>query len=163
MNLKRIAYSVFLLCAFAAAAARAQDQTIEQGAADELKDVTKVYVDTREGMGTVENITLEIRKKLREAKRELKFVTKPEDSDVHLRFGYETQTGHGGSNPQGVISKTPVGTVVRIISKDRVRVLMSYTKERRGGIGIGIGLGKGKPEIEFAREFVKAYLAANSK
>ena len=161
MCLKKIAFSVFLLCSFAATAA-AQNETIENGSADELKDVTKVFVDTGAGMETVENITLEIRKKLREAKRELKFVSKPEDSDIHLRFAYETQTAHGGANPGGVIRKTPVGTVVKILGKDRVRVLMSYSKERRG-IGIGIGLGKGKPEIEFAREFVKAYLAANSK
>ena len=160
MCLKKIAFSVFLLCSFGATA-MAQNQTVEYGSADELKDVTKVFVDTGTGMEARENITLEIRKKLREAKRELKFVSKPEDSDIHLRFVYETQTAHGGVNPGGVIRKTPVGTVVKILGKDRVRVLMSYSKERRGG-GIGIGLGKGKPDIEFAREFVKAYLAANS-
>ncbi|MCI0524217.1 MAG: hypothetical protein L0Y75_03050, partial [Acidobacteria bacterium] len=70
--------------------------------------------------------------------------------------------GHGGANPQGVILKTPVGTVVKILSKDRVRVLMSFPGQRRG-YGIRIGWGKRRPEIEFAREFVKAYLKANSK
>jgi len=160
MYLKKIAFSVFLLCSFAATAATAQNQTVESGGADELKDVTKVFVDTKGGMDVVENITLEIRKKLRDAKRELKFVSRPEDSDIHLRFAYETHTAHGGTNPGGVIVKTPVGTVVKILGKDRERVLMSYSKERRGS-RIGIGLGKGKPEIEFAREFVKLYLAAN--
>ncbi|HKQ78826.1 MAG TPA: hypothetical protein VJ810_34325 [Blastocatellia bacterium] len=166
--MKKIAFSVFLLCYFAATAcaldatAAAQNQTKELGSADELKDVTNMFVDTGTDMEARENIILEIRKKLREAKRELKFVLRPEDSDIHLRFGYETRTAHGGSNPGRVIDKVPVGTVVKILSKDRVRVLMSYSKERRG-IGIGISLGRGKPDIEFAREFAKAYLAANSQ
>jgi len=162
MCLKNTAFAVFLFCAFAAAAA-AQNQTKELGGADELKDVTKVYVDTGKLMVERENITLEIRNKLREAKRDLKFVSKPEDSDVHLRFSYETRTGHGGANPGGVVEKVPVGEVVKILGKDRARVLMSYSKEPRRGIGIGIGFGKGKPDIELAREFVKAYLAANSQ
>src|SRR5262249_57329359 len=100
MCLKKIAFSVFLLCSFAAAAA--QNQTIESGSPDELKDVTKVFVDSKAGMEVVENITLEIRKKLREAKRELKFVSKPEDSDIHLRFAYETRSEEHTSELQSL-------------------------------------------------------------
>jgi len=59
-----------------------------------------------------------------------------------------------------VILRTPVGSVVKILSKDRVRVLMSYNKKQRS---FRVGFGHGKPEIEFAREFVKVYLVANSK
>jgi hypothetical protein len=49
MCLKKIVFSVFLLCALAATAT-AQNQTIEYGSADELKDVEKIFVDTKEDM-----------------------------------------------------------------------------------------------------------------
>ncbi|HKQ78828.1 MAG TPA: hypothetical protein VJ810_34335 [Blastocatellia bacterium] len=157
--MKEFAISIFLLFSIAATAS-AQNQTVEYGSADELKDVTKVFMDTGTDMDAYDDIIAEIRKKLREVKRELKFVSKPEDSDVHLRFSYETLTLHGGERPPRVILSTPVGSVVKILSKDRVRVLMSYSKKQRS---FRIGFGQGKPEIEFAREFVKVYLVANSK
>ena len=160
MFFEKIAFGLFLLCAFASTTA-AQNKIKVLGSADELKDVTKVFVDTGALFEERENITMEIQKKLRGAKRELKFVSKPEDSDIHLQFAYETWTSHGGADSREAVVKVPVGEVVKILNKDRVRVLMSYSKERRG-IGIGIVFGNGKPEVEFAREFVKAYLAANS-
>ena len=160
MFFEKIAFGFFILCAFAATTA-AQNKIKILGSADELKDVTKVFVDTGELIEERENITLEIQKKLRGAKRELKFVSKPEDSDIHLQFAYEMWASNGGAESRGEAVKVPVGEVVKILNKDRVRVLMSYSKERRG-FGIGIGFGNGKPEVEFAREFVKAYLAANS-
>src|SRR5262249_33759655 len=123
---------------------------------------TTVFVDTGTDMNAHDNIIAEIRKKLREAKRDLKFVSKPEDSDIHLRFSYEVQAAYGGTNPKEMIRKTAVGKVVKILGKDRERVLMSYKGSQRN-YGIKVGLGKRNPEIEFAREFVKAYLYANSK
>ncbi len=160
MCLKKIAFSVFLLCAFAATAT-AQNQTIEYGSADELKDVEKIFVDTKEDMVVRDDIIAEIRKNLLAVKRDLKIVSKPEESDIHLRFYYETQSAHGGNYPGGTILKEPVGTVVKILSKDRMRLLMSYSARRTYG-GVIVGLGIRKPEIVFAREFAKAYLAANS-
>src|SRR5262245_48103415 len=120
MSLKNIAFSVFLLCSFAVMA-MAQNPAAGTGEANELKDITTVFVDTGTDMNAHDNIIAEIRKKLREEKRDLKFVLKPEDSDIHLRFSYEVQTAHGGTNPQGVIRKTPVGTVVKVLGKDRER------------------------------------------
>src|SRR5262249_8003395 len=154
-------FSVFLLCSFAATAA-AQNQTIEYGSADELKDVEKIFVDTRADMGVRDNIIKEIRKNLLSANLDLQIVSKPEDSDIHLRFYYETQTVHGGTYPGGVIVKTPVATVVKILGKDRVRLLMSYSGDRRS-YGIRVGWEWRKPEVQFAREFAKAYLAAKSQ
>ena len=159
MFFEKIAFGFFLLCALAATSA-AQNKIKELGSADELRGVTQVFVDTGTLSEERENITLEIQKKLRGAKRELKFVSKPEDSDIHLQFAYETWTSPGGADSRGADVKVPVGEVMKILNKDRVRVLMSYSKERRG---FGIGFGKDKPEVEFAREFVKAYLAANSQ
>lgn len=161
MCLKIIAFSVFLLCAFAATAT-AQNPTIEYGSADELKDVEKIFVNTKEDMVVRDDIIAEIRKNLSAVKRELMIVSKPEESDIHLRFYYETQTVYGETYPGGVIAKGElVATVVKIISKDRVRLLMSYNGARSSS-GIRLGWRMGKREIEFAREFAKAYLAANS-
>jgi hypothetical protein len=158
MFFEKIAFGFFLLCAFAATTA-AQNKIKVLGSPDELKDVTKVFVDTGALFEERENITQEIQKKL----RKLEFVSKPEDSDIHLQFAYETWVSPGGADSEGAVVKVAVGEAVKILNKDRVRVLMSYSKERRGtGIGIGIVFGKVKPEVEFAREFVKAYLAANS-
>ena len=161
MFFEKITFGFCLLCAFAATTA-AQNKIKVLGSADELRGVTTVFVDTGTLSEERENITLEIQKKLRGAKRELKFVSKPEDSDIHLQFAYETWASPGGADSRGEVVKVPVGEVLKILNKDRVRVLMSYSKERRG-FGIGIGFGKDKPEVEFAREFVKAYLAANSQ
>src|SRR5262249_4483089 len=129
------ALSVLLLCS-AGAPAPAQSQTAEYGSPGELKDVAKIFIDTGTDLNLRDDIAAEIHKKL----RDLKFASKPEESDVHLRFAYETHTAHGGSNPQGVILKTPVGTVVKVLGKDRVLVLMSF-KPQRAGVGISIGFG----------------------
>jgi hypothetical protein len=161
MYLKKIAFGVFLLCSFAAAA-MAQNQTIEQGGADELKDVGKVFVDVRAELKVQDSIIKEIRKNLRAVKRELKIVSKPEESDIHLRFHYEWETVHA-EGPGGAIGrsmKIPVGTVVKILGQDRVRLLMSYSFTRPNFV-TGVGWDRRKHEVEFAREFAKAFLAAN--
>lgn len=164
MYLKKIAFSVFLLCSVAVTA-QAQNQTIEYGSADELKDIEKVFIDTKADMAVRDRIIAEIRKSLRSVKRDLKIVSKPEDSDIHLRFYYETQTVTNG-NPNGgtvnsgpypgvMIVKIPVGMVMKILDEDRVRLLMSYDIDR-GSHGIRINWSWRKPEAEFARKFVNA-------
>jgi len=162
MHLKKIAFKVFLLCSFAATVT-AQNQTIEKGSADELKGVEKIFVDVRAEMSVRDRILAEIRKNLRAAKRELIIVSKPEESDTHLRFHYEWQTAHG-EGPGGttvMTKKIPVGTVVKILGKDRVRLLMSYSIPPPNFV-TGIGWDTRKHDVEFAREFAKAYLVANS-
>jgi hypothetical protein len=64
MYLKKTAFRVFLLCALAATAT-AQNQTIEYGSADELKDVEKIFVDTEEDMVVRDTIIAEIRRRSR--------------------------------------------------------------------------------------------------
>jgi hypothetical protein len=163
MYLRKIVFSVFLLYSFAVTA-MAQNQTIEYGSADELKDIEKVFVDTKADMAVRDRIIAEIRKNLRSGKRDLKIVSKPEDSDIHLRFYYETQTVNGGAvnggtvhsgpYPGVMIVKIPVGMVMKILGEDRVRLLMSYDIDR-GAHGIRINWSWRKPEAEFARKFVK--------
>jgi endo-1,4-beta-mannosidase len=161
MHLKKIAFSVFLLCSFAATVT-AQKQTIEYGSADELKGVEKIFVDAKADMSVRDKILAEIRKKLRAVKRELIIVSKPEESDIHLRFHYEWETAHGEgpAYPTRLTIKIPVGTVVKILGKDRVRLLMSYSFTRPN-FATGVGWDRRKHEVEFAREFAQAYLAAN--
>ena len=162
MHLKKIAFNVFLLCSFAATVI-AQDQTIENGGADELKGVEKIFVDVRAELSVRDRILAEIRKNLRAAKRELIIVSEPEESDIHLRFHYEWQTarGEGPGGTTVMTKKIPVGTVVKILGKDRVRLLMSYSIPPPNFV-TGIGWDTRKHHVEFAREFAKAYLAANS-
>jgi len=164
MHLKKIAFSVFLLCSFAATVT-AQNQTIEKGSADELKGVEKIFVDAKTDMSVREKIISEIRKNLRSAKRELMIVSKPEEADIHLRFHYEMEKivhGEGPAPPIGRMTKIPVGSVVKILGQDRVRLLMSYSFDRPNFVTGGTW-DRRKHEVEFAREFAKAYLAANSQ
>jgi hypothetical protein len=164
MHLKKIAFSVFLLCSFAATVT-AQHQTIENGSADELKGVEKIFVDARADMGVRDRILAEIRKKLRAVKRELVIVSKPEESDIHLRFHYEWQKiahGEGPAPPIGRNTQVPFGTVVKILGQDRVRLLMSYSYTRPNFV-TPVSWGRRKHEVDFAREFAEAYLAANPK
>jgi hypothetical protein len=165
MHLKRIAFSVFLLCSFAATIS-AQNQTIENGSADELKGVEKIFVDARTDMSVRDKIIAEIRKKLRAVKRELIIVSKPEESDIHLRFHYEWKTvahGEGPAGPAGRMTKIPVGMVVKILGQDRVRLLMSYNFTPPNFVTGRNYWDRRKHEVEFAREFAIAYLAANSQ
>ena len=162
MRLKKVAFNVFLLCSFAATVT-AQNETIENGSADELKGVEKIFMDVRAEMSVRDRILAEIRKNLCAAKRGLIIVSKPEDSDTHLRFHYEWQTVHG-EGPGGttvMTKKIPVGTVVKILGKDRLRLLMSYSIPPPNFV-TGISWDRRKHEVDFAREFAKAYLAVNS-
>jgi len=172
MHLKKIAFNVFLLCSFAAtvtaqnetivATVKAQNETIENGSADELKGVEKIFVDVRGEMRVRDRISAVIRNNLRAAKRELIIVSRPEESDIHLRFHYEWKTvrGEGPGGTTMLTIMTPVGTVVKILGKDRVRLLMSYSGAPPNFV-TGFTWDTGKHDVEFAREFSKAYLAAN--
>jgi hypothetical protein len=163
MRLKKIAFNGFLLCSFAATVT-AQNQTIENGSADELKGVEKIFVDVRGEMSVRDRIAAVIRNNLREADCELIIVSKPEESDTHLRFHYEWQTvlGEGPGGTTVRTTKIPVGTVVKILGKDRVRLLMSYSGAPPNFV-TGISWDTRNHDVEFAREFAKAYLAANSQ
>jgi hypothetical protein len=172
MRLKKIAFHVFLLCSFAATVAaqnetivatiRAQNGTIENGSADELKGVEKIFVDVRADISVRDRISAVIRNNLRAAKSDLIIVSRPEESDIHLRFHYEWQTvnGEGPGGTTALTKMISVGTVVKILGKDRVRLLMSYSSASHNFV-TGISWDTRKHDVEFAREFAKAYMAAN--
>ena len=129
----------------------AQDPTIEYGHPDELRGVTKVFVNTNANVRQREMIVNTITKYL----PNLQVVSRPEDADIHLRFSLrETRNGQ----------REGVGTVVKLVGGNRERVLLSVEDEfppifERGSI-VSYGLEHARPRM-FAREFVKAYQKAN--
>jgi hypothetical protein len=133
-------------------AAQAQAGGAEYGQSDELRGVSKVFVDTGVEAGRRELIVKEIRKQL----PELEVVSRPEESDIHLRFfAGDEKTGKTGA----------VGTVVKVMGHARLRVLLSHQDNPVTIFGadspISSGMEYAKPLI-FARVFVKAYKKANA-
>src|SRR5262245_55624194 len=122
---------IFLSVCAITAGVQAQDQIIEYGDTSELKGVTKIFIDTRGDADLRKMIGLEIHKKL----PKLEIVSKPEESDVHLRFYYEKEPyaastpypypyPHPYPVPTTGYVMAPVSLVEKVISSDRVRVLM---------------------------------------
>ena len=134
---------------------QAQSPTIEYGDMTELRGMTKMFVDTKGDWELRNVIVTEIQKKL----PQLQIFAKPEESDVHLRFYYEeVQIPSGWPYPGVGISRIPVGSVVKILSKDRERVYFG-SKGFQPSSKVRFGWNKRyRPEIDFAQEFVKAYL-----
>jgi len=144
---------VFLVCALPVLADK---PVVEYGNLEDLKDVKKIFIDTGKDMNLRDEIGAEIRKTL----RDMKVTGRPEDSDIHLRFSYQVGATHGSGYPPQVI-KTPEASVVKILGRDRERVLMTV-KWPQAGPRIRIGWSrKSRPDLDFAREFVKAYKEAN--
>jgi hypothetical protein len=144
---------VFLLCALPVVA---QGPVVEYGSPNELRGVAKVFVDTGLDAEQRNMIIGEIQKKL----PRLSVVARPEDADVHLRFEFpDRQTGPVVVYPRpypipGSRYGEGVGTVVRLLSADRVRVLMSFRDAKSTVF-------EREPSVNFAREFIKVYEKAN--
>jgi hypothetical protein len=130
----------------------AQEPTVEYGQASELRGVTKIFVDTGVDAEQRKLIVKELKKRL----PNLEVVSRPEESDVHLRFVLKgTQSGR----TEGA------GTVVKVIGSSRIRVLFSF-KDMTPQIFeqdsmMDSAMDFAKPLI-FTRQFVKAYRKANA-
>jgi hypothetical protein len=129
----------------------AQAPIIESGQPDELRGVTKVFVDISIDAQQREVVVREIKKQL----PNLEVVSRPEESNIHLRFFLnETRDGR----IEGV------GTVVKLIDDNRARTLCSfkddlppiYAQHSVKNYGIEYTM-----PLRFAREFVNAYKKAN--
>ncbi len=131
-----------------------QKPLVEQGSTDELKGVMKVFIDTNMEKLHRADIVKEIQKKL----PALEIVPKPEDADIHLKFSLQRKNQFDEGMPRQPRPVRGVGKVVKVVSNDRVRLLLEYEEER-----YRIKFGKRNPAEEFAKEFVKAYLGANGK
>ncbi len=128
-----------------------QNPTIEYGRPDELRGVSKVFVDTGTSVRKREMIVKAIIKYL----PDLQIVSRPEESDIHLRFAVrESRNGQ----------REGMGIVVKLIGGNRERVLLTVDDEfppiSDGGGIVSYSIEMARPRM-FAREFVKAYQKAN--
>jgi hypothetical protein len=129
----------------------AQEPVIEYGQASELQGVAKVFVDTGADLQQRNLIARELRKRL----PHLEVVSQPEETDIHLRF-FLKETSAGKTDW--------VGTVVKVVGSNRVRVLLSYKDETPPVFAtetlMGSAMEVAKPHM-FVMHFVKVYKKAN--
>lgn len=153
MRLTRTASLLMFTFLFALPAV-AQKQTVEYGAAGELRGVKKVFVDTGTDVELRNRIVEEIHKRL----PDLDVVSTPEAAEVHLQFSLKEERDYGLVIPAGgrvgVTYSVGVGSVVRVLGENRVRVLLSFKDSRTR-------FGERRPSTNFARAFVEAYRQAN--
>lgn len=129
---------------------------VEVGDLENLIGVKKVFIDTGNDMDLHDEIGAEIRKAI----PELKFAAKPEETPIHLRFYMPSNLRKSGPLPPQAV-RVPEGSVVKIINEDNYRVLLTY-KAQGGGVKVVPFGKKARPDLDFAREFVKAYQKANA-
>ena len=143
-----------LLASVLALPVLAQNPTVEYGHPSELRGVKKVFVDAGTDIELRNHILEEIRKRL----PDLTIVSAPEGADIHLRFSLKEERNYRVVVPAGGRIGVPysvgVGSVVKVLSDDRVRVLLSFKDSRTR-------FGERRPSTNFAREFVQAYQRAN--
>jgi hypothetical protein len=128
-----------------------QAQIIEPGQPDELRGVTKVFVDISLDTQQRDVVVRELKKQL----PQLEIVSRPEESEIHLRFFLKEMRD---GRTEGF------GTVIKLIDANRARTLCSFKEDlppifaqhsiKSHGIEYTMPL-------KFAREFVKAYKKAN--
>ena len=150
--------SCVLLACVSALPVLAQTPSVEYGHPSELRGVKKVFVDAGTDIELRNHILEEIQKRL----PDLTIVSAPEAADIHLRFSLKEERNYGVIVPVivpvrggiGVPYSVGVGSVVKVLSENRVRVLLSFKDSRTR-------FGERRPSTNFAREFVEAYRTAN--
>jgi hypothetical protein len=150
MNLRNMSWVSLLIIAFALPVV-AQTPIIEYGRPDELRGVTKIFVDT--GIDAQEGnlIVKVIRKRL----PNLEVVSRPEDADIHLRFAQ--------SETSDVFTKG-VGTVVKLVGDNRERVLLrikNVVPPLHYEPIVSYAMWYARP-LMIARQFVRTYRRVNS-
>lgn len=130
----------------------AQTPVIEHGQPEELRGVTKVFVHTSLDEQQRRVAVKEIKKQL----PDLEIVSRPEESDVHLRL-FMKETSDGGTEG--------VGVIVKLLGANRERALYSFKGDlspiyEQHSIK-SFGIDRIIP-LRLAREFVKAYKKANN-
>jgi hypothetical protein len=123
----------------------AQKPTIEYGQTDELRGVTKIFVNTGVDFWQHEMIVKVLRNRL----PDLEVVRRPEDADIHLRLSRSSGKA----------------VVVKLIGGDRERVLL-YIRDLLPPTFVYVptvnyGIEYARP-VMIARQFVRAYRWANS-
>jgi hypothetical protein len=125
-----------------------QEPTIEYGKAEELKGVTKFFVDTGSDLSKHDKIVGLIKKKL----PALVFVDRAEDAEIVLVYSEE-------QSPRlvsGTSILDPLGTghAMRRIDANRIRILWNFRMKKKNVF-------QDEPSTNFANDFVKEYKKAN--
>lgn len=132
----------------------AQSPIVEYGQPGELRGVKDVFVDTGTDIERRDRIREEILRRL----PDLVIVSIPEAAAIHLRFSLKEEPNYGVIVPVGGRVGLPysvgVGSVVKVLNENRIRVLLSFKDSRTR-------FGERRPSTNFAREFVEAYRKAN--
>ena len=159
-NMMKVAFiNILLAMALSVAtAALAQPQpVVEQGTPEELRGVTKIYIDVY-NRDDRRDISSYIKKKL----PGLKITDSPAEAEVWLRFKADT-LNYPGNSTTAIAGATienyeiaATGFVVKPLGKGRVRVLMSFESTVKS-------ITYPQLSTKFARRFTKAYQRANER
>jgi hypothetical protein len=145
MNSRKMSWMCLLILAVALPV-YAQTPNIEYGQPEELRGVTKVFVNTGIDAQLRDIIVKVIGKRL----PNLQIVSRPEDADIHLRF---------------FLNNKGVATVVKLVGDNRERVLLRIRDMMPPLYHydpiVSYGIAYAQPYI-IAREFVKTYRRVNS-
>jgi hypothetical protein len=153
MQLARMTSLVKVIC-LCALSTVAQKSTVEYGNPSELRGVKKVFVDTGTNIELRNRIAEDIKGHL----PDLVIVSAPEDSDVHLQFSVKEERDFRLVIPVGgrigMPYKVGIGSVVKVLDTNRLRVLLSFRDARAR-------FGERRPSTNFAKTFVEAYRESN--
>lgn len=169
MNYARLVGSGFFILLTLSLPVAAQQQpqplppqtVVEYGQPNELRGVTKVFVDTGTDAEQRNKIVREIHKKL----PDLTIAARPEETNVHLRFSFKETNFYGPVYPYPYPlhvalgasgGEEGIGVVLVILSPERVRVLLSAKD-------VQLSFLEREPSVNFARAFVRAYERANGR
>lgn len=148
-----------------------QDEVVRYGSTEDLKGVTRVFVYTGTETEVRENITKEIRKKL----KDIQFVNSPGEAEVWLMFSADISTFRTGSTTRASVHDTALGTYGTAQTTDDYRTVVDgrgYIYRNRGGDDQVLVSKFGdtrttaferRPSTNFAKAFVKMYQEANKE
>ncbi len=125
-----------------------QDPSIEYGKSEELKGVTKFFVDAGTDLSKRGKIVDQIKKKL----PALVFVERPEDAEITLVYSEEQSP----RLVKGTSILDPLGTgyAMRRIDANRIRILWSFRMKKKNVF-------QNQPVTNFANDFAKEYRKVN--
>jgi hypothetical protein len=130
----------------------AQKPIIEYGQINELRGITKIFVNTGVSFQKREKMVRVINKRL----PNLEVVSRPEEADIHLRFSLKDDSSGCAEG---------AATVVKLLGGNRERVLLSISDVMPpmiyGDSMVNYAMEYARPFM-IAREFVRAYRWANS-
>ncbi len=148
MNMRRIVLALLITLIVASGIVAQQEPAIEYGKTEELKGVTKFFVDVGTDLSKREKIVNQIKKKL----PSLVFVERAEDAEVVLVYSEEQSPRLVGGT--SILDPLGIGYAMRRIDANRIRILWSFRMKKKSVF-------QNQPSSNFANDFVKEYKKAN--